>query len=342
MILLIPLLFRFLPKDPSSCSKQPTQHNSMAPRKIPAATLESTIENVHLRSGYGDLHATRNATSMAAHVAHLQAQGLIDDNMATELLKPYDKCKFSTEYLATHPDYTGVQPDMSTFVTADRHRAKRDKEMEQFIKDFKAGRIDEWGNPIKQEVYTKAVESGVVQLDPESVTNTIDDNESKSKSSQIDPSKIEAALGLLALSTPADSAQIQAALGLLALSAPTAPSPEPSTTVSTPILDPASMTSSAQPKPRKRKPKVAVKPLVPGPGALDYSEFKYGELVAECRRRKIMGGGTTQAVRNHLIQDDINVKQGLPRKMMRYQGQVRKVYKHEAPAALQTSQKDEA
>lgn len=274
---------------------QSYQDSSMASGKIPSTTLESTIENADLRSGYGDMHATRYAKNMATHVANIRTHGLIDENMAVELLNPFTDRLYSSEYLATHPDYTGVQPEVSSIVTAYRHRLKRDLEMLQFVQNYEAGRIDEWGNPVTQRATVEAEGPVVEERDPRAIVTTIGGAENIRGRPHLIDSKPAAALKTLAM-------------------------------------------------PRKtltKKSGAKVKPLKPHPGALDYSEFKYGEVVAECRRRNIHGGGDTQTVRNRLMQDDINVKQGLPRDLASYKRKTRKAYKHEAPAAMQGIIKDE-
>ena|SRR5690242_13000750 len=111
--------------------------------------LESSVGYVRHRSVYGDMHATRDVLMNAEHVTLLQKHGIIEVNIAMELLKPFHRDRIYTEaYLRTHPEYTGIRPEMTAFSTADRHQKKRDKDMEKFVEDYEAGRIDEDGNPI--------------------------------------------------------------------------------------------------------------------------------------------------------------------------------------------------
>lgn len=270
--------------------------------------LESTVENREFRSGYGDMHARRDADLMAEHVAHLRSHGQIDQVMATELAKPFDRDrKYTPAYLQTHPDYTGVQPDMPALTTADRHQKKRDKEMLKFVEDFEAGRIDEDGNPTGEGIALDATESG-------------------NDSSQLtDLSELEARIEVQVGSTTATSPL----------------RPRESSSTPAPAAAPASLSSSSQaseaasrPKPRVSKRKSKVEPLEPSPGVDDYSGYSYYELLAVCRDRNILGGGDTQEVRKRLIQDDINVKEGLPRDVVTWKGKVRKDLKHQTPAAL--------
>lgn len=114
--------------------------------------LESSVENARHRSVYGDMHATRDVLMNAEHVTLLQKHGTVEIDMAVELLKPFHRRRIYTEeYLRTHPEYTGIQPEMTAFSTAERHQKKRDKDMEKLVEDYEAGRIDEDGNPIAQD-----------------------------------------------------------------------------------------------------------------------------------------------------------------------------------------------
>ena len=82
-----------------------------------------------------------------------------DDKMANELVKPLDKGReYTAEYLAKFPSYTGKDPDMVSFETAEKHRRKRDKEQLKWVEDFEAGRIDEDGNRLVPEDEDEASE----------------------------------------------------------------------------------------------------------------------------------------------------------------------------------------
>jgi hypothetical protein len=268
---------------------------------------------------------------MASHVAALRSYNLIDDIMATELSKPITDRSYTPRYLRTHPDYTGQQPPMLRMITAQRHQTARDKELERFVEDYEAGKIDQWGNSIAQQTTISVIEQVATEYSNGLVALVAGEEDigtrkgSDSDSSQLtDLSELEKRLEASPVWSPADSMPKAKGSSL-----------EPSITPSSaqpplPVL-PATSTSS---KTRSKNPKTQVEPLEPSDDASDYSEFKYGELVAECRRRKILGGGCSQIVRNRLIQDDINMKQGLPRELISYKGRIRKHYKYEAPAAL--------
>ncbi|KAJ4325711.1 hypothetical protein N0V94_000470 [Neodidymelliopsis sp. IMI 364377] len=130
----------------------------MPPKRKLCGPLESTIKNAHIRSNFGDAHTTRETALMASRIATLRSHDLIDDIMATELSKPITDRSYTPVYLRTHPDYTGQQPPMLSMITAQRHQMARDKELERFVEDYEAGKIDQWGNLVAQHTTVSAVE----------------------------------------------------------------------------------------------------------------------------------------------------------------------------------------
>ncbi|OSS52904.1 hypothetical protein B5807_02311 [Epicoccum nigrum] len=47
-----------------------------------------------------------------------------------------------------HPEYTGVQPEMSALSTAEKHQKMRDREMEKFVKEYGKGLIDKGSSQV--------------------------------------------------------------------------------------------------------------------------------------------------------------------------------------------------
>ena len=260
---------------------------------------DSTVASADLRSGTGDMHAHRNALMMKSHVEMLLEHDMLDPVMAVNLAKPLDKeWKYTEAYLKTHPEYTGIQPEMTTLSVAEKNQKMRDRKMEKFIKDYEEGRIDKNGKPIG-----KGAGSG----------DTNEDNESSSLSSEEEEEEKEGHND--ASNSPSSSS-------------PSAPTPLPATAPATgPSSSPyhfSSPTSSPAPKPP------AVAPLQPLPGYPNYAQYKYYTLLAICRERSIRSPGGTQEVRNLLIRDDINVARGMPRDIASWKRGNREVYKHGA------------
>lgn len=293
-----------------------------APKKI-----DSTVENAMHRSGYGDMHAHRDALISAEHIAFLRQHSMIDDTMAQELSKPNDReRKYTAEYLGTHPDYTGIQPEMTALSTADRHQKQRDKNMEKFVKDFEAGLIDENGDPNPAARYF----------------NTEDDDSQASKDGNdthkpepYDPNAfLKLDTSLYRFSDPLEKESAESPMivdyarshNVYATSKQKSKSPSASSQ--------ASGTGTSSTLTRTRKPKYRVAPLQPLPGGEDYSQYNYYQLLAVCRERQIYSTGDTQEVRNRLIQDDINVAQGLPRDLAKCKRNLYKDFKTDVPDAL--------
>jgi hypothetical protein len=258
---------------------------------------DSTVANADLRSGTGDMHAHRNALMMKSHVEMLLKHDMLDPVMAVNLAKPLDKeWKYTEAYLKTHPEYTGVQPEMTTLSTAEKNQKKRDREMEKFVKDYEEGRIDENGKPFREG-------SGSGSGD------TNEDNESSSVSSEEEEEEEEDHNDT---SHPPSS------------SSPEGPTPLPVPAPSSSPYHFSPPTSS----PASKAPAAA--PLQPLPGYPDYAQYKYYTLLAICRERTIRSPGGTQEVRNLLIRDDINVARELPRDIAVWKKGNREVYKHGA------------
>lgn len=267
---------------------------------------DSTVANADLRSGTADMHAHRNALMMKSHVEMLLTHNMLDPVMAVNLAKPLDKeWKYTEAYLKTHPEYTGIQPEMTTLSVAEKNQKIRDRKMEKFIKDYEEGRIDENGKPIGEG---------------EGSGDTNEDNESSSLSSEEEEEEGHND----ASNSPSSSS-------------PSAPTPLPAPAPSSSPYHFSPPTSSPVPKPP------AAAPLQPLPGYPNYAQYKYYTLLAICRERTIRSPGGTQDVRNLLIRDDINVARGMPRDIASWKrgnrevykhGAERKMYKHGAPVGM--------
>ncbi|KAG9194013.1 hypothetical protein G6011_04048 [Alternaria panax] len=126
------------------------------PEKKARTAVEATPEAPcdEIRSVYGDAHAATDNAMLAAHAQHLQQAGVIDGRMVYEFTQPYSKLhvhsvRYTSAYLALHPDYTGKDADIITTWRMAMRRQREDDEAEKkILKDYRAGRIDIWGNPI--------------------------------------------------------------------------------------------------------------------------------------------------------------------------------------------------
>ncbi|KAI4650578.1 hypothetical protein J4E93_002935 [Alternaria ventricosa] len=127
----------------------------MPPKKKLKPTLEAAPETLveRSRSVYGDSHAATEKAMLSAHAQHLWNAGVIDEHMVAELSKANHKpdvhsVRYTTDYLAAHPDYTGEDADeIPAIQTAMKHRRSRDEAQNRVLEDYRAGRIDLWGQP---------------------------------------------------------------------------------------------------------------------------------------------------------------------------------------------------
>ncbi|KAF3047105.1 hypothetical protein E8E12_011258 [Didymella heteroderae] len=272
---------------------------------MPKPDKSNPVENFEHRSAYGDMHAHREAQMMTEHVVRMRSASQVDEKMATELLKPLHKKRdWTAEYLSTLPTYTDQQPEMDTFETAEKHRRKRDKEQLKLIEDFEAGRIDEHGNRLVPDSGDGGSEHGSVV----SQLTNVSDVDARIDARPNTGGKIMP----MRPRTPSLTSKLEPSASP---SPEPRPSPEPAPSSARP--------SRAQPK-RKRKKSEKVDPVAALPGGLTYEGYSYNELVAVGRVRKIRTPGGTDRVRDALIQDDINIAQGLERDVAPWKEDVNK------------------
>jgi hypothetical protein len=284
---------------------------------MPKPDKPTSVEKAEHRSGYGDMHAHREAEGMKEHVAHLRADGQIDEKMATELLKPLDKKReYTADYLATLPTYTDQQPDMVSFETAEKHRRKRDKKQLKWIEDYEAGRIDENGNRLVPDSEDGGSEHGsvVLQMSDGSVEERVD----------------------VHLAMRGKILPLRPRNFLLTVVLEPSTSPEP---VSPPshkrTLSSAQPSPSQQPRPKRSKPAKVVVPD-PLPNGKTYEAYSYVQLVAAGRYRQIYTPGSKDGVRKALIEDDFNIDKGLQRNFAPWKKDVNKykTFKTKVPEEL--------
>ncbi|KAF1927644.1 uncharacterized protein M421DRAFT_172112 [Didymella exigua CBS 183.55] len=288
----------------------------MAPKE---KVQKSNIDNAEHRSAYGDMQAHREAQMMQEHVALLRGADKIDEHMATELLKPLDrKREYTAEYLSNFLNYTGVQPPMASLETADKNRRKRDREMLKIVQDFEAGRIDEHGSRIVEESDEDASEDDSV------ASQLADDSEPEEERVDVRPAMSGKTLALRFHTFSLTPALESSA------SPPAPPSPE--------SASPSAQPAAAQPPKRKRRRPEKVDPLTPLPGGKTYEGYSYNQLAAAGRERGIYTPGGAQSIRNALIQDDINVAQGLKRNIAGWKkkANMNKTFKTSVPEELRT------
>ncbi|KAH6882475.1 hypothetical protein BKA58DRAFT_396763 [Alternaria rosae] len=107
----------------------------MPPKKklkpTPEAAPETPVESS--RSAYGDSHAATEKALLSAHSRHLRNADVIEEHMVVELLKAVHSSdvhgvRYTPEYLAAHPDFTGEDADeISSMQAAIKSQRDRDE-----------------------------------------------------------------------------------------------------------------------------------------------------------------------------------------------------------------------
>ncbi|KAH7092301.1 hypothetical protein FB567DRAFT_545468 [Paraphoma chrysanthemicola] len=365
----------------------------MPPKSKPRKVLETIsiqeVEHVSTRSVYGDNHAANEDAMMVEHAKSIRAAGLIGEEMETQLSQPWHrtgelKRHYTKEYLEMHPEHTGSNAiEMPTYETALKKQRERDRAQEKWLADWRAGKIDDDGNPVEGEGSSTGSN---LSCKPSSDADSTDSHQEapRDASHQGDNSSAASASSSASQDSTADHVSIPIKAAPLNASSwteassddglppathrkvtfartPTSPTssrsslsdfpssppaPLPQTrsgnsttktpTKAKPVIK-ASKTSKASstttkpaPKPRVRKRTNQEATIQPLPNQPDYAEFDYYALAALCRDRSLPGKGTAGTLRNRLIQDDINVAQGLEREKRTHNSK-RQGYKHEAP-----------
>lgn len=301
----------------------------MPPRKFTEATAEAPSPQQidhQTRSAYGDGHAATNHALLVAHAVYLGTAGVIDEQMVSELTKPMGKMreqgiKYSEQYLAAHPDYTGENTDaIPTMQTALKHQRDRDAAQERLLADYRAGKIDIWGNRVNS-VDRDTSFSGSSSTSDDSMSDSGTGNDVDGNGLPC----IEEHTGDTTES--ADSSFMESSLTTLP-NAVLTPSQRQHTLPSVSSLSQPELKFSS--KGYHYRASRSVTPLTPLPGNATYEDLDYYKAAALCRQRGIPSGGNLQEVRNTLVKDDTNVKLGLERE--KTSTHHRKGYKAKAPA----------
>ncbi|KAH7068357.1 hypothetical protein BKA63DRAFT_521615 [Paraphoma chrysanthemicola] len=122
------------------------------PRKVLDTISTQEVEHVSTRSVYGDNHAATEDAMMVEHARSLRAAGLIGEEMEAQLSQVWHrtgelKRQYTKGYLKMHPEHTGSNAtEMPTYETALRKQKERDRAQEQWLADWRAGKIDDDGN----------------------------------------------------------------------------------------------------------------------------------------------------------------------------------------------------
>lgn len=128
---------------------------TMPPKKKLKPTLEAAPETLVESSGsvYCDSHAATEKALLSAHARYLRNADVIDEHMVAELSKANHRpdvhsVRYTTEYLASHPDFTGEDADeIPSTQAAMKSQGDIDEARNKILEDYRAGSIDLWGRP---------------------------------------------------------------------------------------------------------------------------------------------------------------------------------------------------
>lgn len=128
---------------------------------------------------------------MATHAEQLRSSGMITDNEAEKISKPWHKTgvlniQYSEEYLLQHPDYTGANAHaFASRETVRRRKVREDMEQRRLIKDYEAGRVDVDGIDVVEE---QDGEHGSSKVDSSDETGGDDDDTEEESGQEEDDS----------------------------------------------------------------------------------------------------------------------------------------------------------
>ncbi|KAJ4351708.1 uncharacterized protein N0V89_007051 [Didymosphaeria variabile] len=292
------------PSDSKSVPAKPHQD------KLNDSTAPLAFEGTHKlqRTGYGDARAAREDRMGNAMSTIAQAKGLIDDETAKNWstswrTKGHIKLNWSEQKVAKYNAENGVMSEsLMSFKEAEAIKKKKDQDLEEWCMAYNLGIIDETGNLTGSRAEMPVMKSKSRERDARR-------EDAKKEAEKQDPLK------------KVKEGRVTKKIG------PKKTTDLPTTTKgSSPASSPAAKPTKkadveTATKPAKAAPKKAASksvkkpdelPIAHRPGRPSYAEYEYYELVALCRDRNIKSGGGDQAVRNHLIRDDIALDDRLP------------------------------
>jgi hypothetical protein len=247
-------------------------------------------------------------------------------------------------------------------------QAKKDKAEKKFLDDWRAGKIDENGNPIARvsAKNTKTSTSSVPEEEQEHGEDSEMSDSDKEDGIPVPPKptakKVYGAKGKLskaplptieevpsakgATTSPVESSSLSSIPSDLSdMSTPSAPvvvrnvskatKATTSKSAKATTSKPAKLTKSKSTKANETKSAPAPAPQ-PLNGAVDYSQWGYYQLAALCRERGLISGGNVAIIRARLMADDVAVRDGTPRQdLCKYNRgtdtKPKREYKHTAP-----------
>jgi hypothetical protein len=255
---------------------------------------------------------------MQNHAQCLLEAGVIDADQAARLAVPWHEKGvlngriWDEKYLDASRK---ADLEIMSLEKAKKIQARKDAKMKKWLENWEAGRIDEDGKPIVQDVVVSD-ETEVENEDEGDGGLTTDETESEVEVVQ---TKKKPPIGRALLAQKTQLTPI---------------AEEKSSIMASPLPAPVNLIPRPPPTPQKSTISRPIGiPGTPSEAMPDYKGFSYYQLVALCRKRGLSSGGKTDKVRARLMADDVAVRDGTARKdLATYSiSEKKREYKTEAP-----------
>lgn len=311
----LPELVKF---DPPTSKAPPTAHNLPTPPLV-------------IKSGYGDAHAFNEHQGMLAFAAAARSHNLLDEETLEALSKPWqEKGTMDMQWKPEYLDASKKAPDdeVMDLKQAELIARRKDAAEKKFLKDFYAGKIDENGNKIDAEVTFLGEKKS-------SATTKNSKGKAKEKEDEKKEPLKKVTSGKITKKPPANKSKTKVEIITFEVAKvlPIAEAPTPTSQNPPSLEGPRTKATNPNPPPvvTNKNPPAVSQAVTPLPVRPSYDEYTYYQLAALCFERNLVSGGKENILRNRLVQDDINVIQGLPREAKTYAKEKDRARKHKAP-----------
>ncbi|KAF2643889.1 hypothetical protein P280DRAFT_514880 [Massarina eburnea CBS 473.64] len=248
-------------------------------------------------------HAKGEHASMVVFADYIHKAGLIDEETKDQMSEYWQgkgelTMKWPEKYHLGEEDGV-IKQEIMSLEEAEAIAEKKDEERLKFLEQYAAGEIDEDGNTIMSDAEA-------------------DDEPAATGDAALRAALKETATRLIKKPVSVKARRARPAAHPVV--------PSASGSHDSPIL----LAVSADDEPSAEGP-VRAAPVKPLPGMSDYEQYDYYQLAALCHERNVVSGQGVAVIRQRLIQDDINVVQGLPRDAKPYAKEKKRARKTVAP-----------
>ncbi|KAH7134890.1 hypothetical protein B0J11DRAFT_610943 [Dendryphion nanum] len=243
------------------------------------------------RDAYGSFYAYRSTMGMWMHATALLAAGVIDLATAKQLSTPWQKkgelaLKLDDKYMDA--GLADKDVEIWNMERAAKSLRRKDKKAEEWLKDWRAGRIDDWGIPVVGAEEKGKGKEEMIALGGSSEETDQEDLEDE-------------------MNVPVPAAIHNPQTG----PRPVSPKQKKPSQIILTSRRISKITPTTQKASGSANILIAVSPT---PRQRDYKQYSYYQLVALCRKRSLASGGRVEVVRVRLMEDDRLTEAGEERK----------------------------